>query len=280
MIASRSEIHPADVASHYDDLDQFYREVWGEHVHHGLWLRGDETRARAVEQLAELVAHEAQAGPGRRICDIGCGYGETARLLAALGADVTAVTISPAQFAVAQDRQTGTANPNFVQGDWLENDFAPDSFDAAIAIESSEHMPDLALFFQQAHRVLRAEGTLVVCAWLAAENPGRGAKRWLLEPICREGRMPQMGSATEYQALAEKIGFRLAAFDDLTRKVERTWWAIVGRLLIKFATNPRYLWFILNPHAKNRIFALTIFRICVAYRIGAMRYGIFKFVKA
>ena len=32
-------------------------------------------------------------------------------------------------------------------------------------------------------------------------------------------------------------------------------------------------------HAHNRIFALTILRIWIAYRIGAMRYGVFTFVK-
>ncbi len=25
------------IADHYDALDPFYRSVWGEHVHHGLW---------------------------------------------------------------------------------------------------------------------------------------------------------------------------------------------------------------------------------------------------
>ncbi len=60
----------------------------------------------------------------------------------------------------------------------------------------------------------------------------------------------------------------------------RTWPAIVRRLLGKLATNPRYLRFLLSRHAHNRIFALTILRIWIAYRIGAMRYGVFTFAKA
>ena len=40
-------IHPhgkqvRGVAVHYDTLDQFYREIWGEHVHHGYWRTGHE----------------------------------------------------------------------------------------------------------------------------------------------------------------------------------------------------------------------------------------------
>ncbi len=279
MIASRTEIAREEVASHYDELDHFYRDVWGDHVHHGLWLRGDESRAQAVEQLADLVADKAQIEPGMRVCDIGCGYGATSRLLAARGADVTAMTISPAQFAFAEEQPATNSNPRFVLGDWLENDLPSESFDAAIAIESSEHMPDLAQFFEQAHRVLRSEGRLVVCAWLSADSPSNAATKWLLEPICREGRMPQMGTVADYRKLGEKAGFRLVEIDDVTKNVARTWPAIVRRLVGKLASNPSYLRFLVSRHAHNKIFALTILRIWFAYRIGAMRYGVFTFMQ-
>jgi tocopherol O-methyltransferase len=279
VISSRTAIAPDDVAEHYDELDHFYRDVWGDHVHHGLWLRGDETREEAVLQLAELVARNAQIAPGIRICDIGCGYGATSRLLAARGAFVTAMTISPAQFAVAQQDQRGNTNPEFLLGDWLENELPPESFDAAIAIESSEHMPDTVTFFEQAERVLKPGGRLIVCAWLAAEQTSARAKKWLLKPICREGRMPILGTAMEYQSLGQRAGFELHRFEDITRGVSRTWPAIVRRLLLKLGTNPRYVRFLFAGHARNRIFALTILRIWLAYRMGAMRYGVFTFVK-
>ena len=51
-------------------------------------------------------------------------------------------------------------------------------------------------------------------------------------------------------------------------------------MLGKLATNPRYARFLFSRHAKNRVFALTILRIWIAYRVGAMRYGIFTFVKS
>ena len=279
MISSSTEISRDAVASHYDELDHFYRDVWGDHVHHGLWLSGDESREAAVLQLAEIVASKAAVGAGARVCDIGCGYGATTRLLAEKGADVTGITISPAQFSVAEQWQPSTGNPRFVCGDWLRNDFAAGSFAAAIAIESSEHMPDKRAFFEEAARVLEPGGRLVICAWLAAEEPSARAKHWLLEPICREGRMPQLGSRSDYEALGRAAGFQLKEFQDVTRAVERTWPRIVRRLLVKLATAPRYLKFLFTPHAQNRVFGLTILRIWLAYRTNAMRYGIFTFVK-
>ncbi|MBA3882701.1 MAG: methyltransferase domain-containing protein [Chthoniobacterales bacterium] len=279
MITSRTRIAREAVASHYDELDHFYRDVWGDHVHHGLWRRGGETRAEAVLNLVDLVAERVGAAAGTRVCDIGCGYGATALVLAARGAEVTGITISPAQWAFAKRKALDRNNPQFVCGDWLQNDFAAESFDAAIAIESSEHMPDLRSFFAQAARVVKPGGRLIICAWLSADQPTRNAIRWLLEPICAEGRMPQLATSGEYQSLAEVAGFRSEQFEDIARGVEQTWPAIVRRLLVKFVSAPRYLRFLFTSHAENRVFALTIVRIWIAYRIGAMRYGVFTFVK-
>src|SRR5688572_30430585 len=279
MIAAAAPISPSAVAEHYDELDYFYRDVWGEHVHHGLWLHGDEPRDTAVAQLVAQVAAAAGLQPGDRVCDIGCGYGATARMLAARWqANVTGITISPAQYRFACEQiPLEEPKPRYRLGDWLENDFPSASFDAAIAIESSEHMPDLRAFFLQAHRTLRPGGRLVICAWLSADSPAELARRWLLEPICREGRMPQMGTAHDYEKLAHDAGLIAENFADLTRQVARTWPMIVAQLGRKLLSNPSYLRFLFNRHATNRIFTLTVLRIWLAYRTGAMRYGIFTF---
>jgi hypothetical protein len=81
-------IHPkraqttAAVAAHYDWLDLFYREVWGEHVHHGLWAAGRESALAAAEALVHIIATRLDLAPGQALCDIGCGYGATAVRLA------------------------------------------------------------------------------------------------------------------------------------------------------------------------------------------------------
>src|SRR6188508_1375134 len=75
MIRSSRPIPLKAVANHYDELDRIYREVWGEHVHHGLWRTGRESPSEAVEALTALVAEQAGIRPGDRVCDIGSGYG-------------------------------------------------------------------------------------------------------------------------------------------------------------------------------------------------------------
>src|SRR6185312_6729124 len=93
------------VARHYDVLDPFYRELWGEHVHHGYWAGGRETPEEAADALVELLAERLALAPGQRICDIGCGYGATAeRLAESFGLDVTGLTVSATQAVRAGSR--------------------------------------------------------------------------------------------------------------------------------------------------------------------------------
>src|SRR5262245_359341 len=88
----------AAVARHYDQLDPFYRDIWGEHVHHGLWRSPHDAPDRAVEQLIDHVASALELSQGDTVVDVGAGYGATARYLAPrYGVNVTGYTISAAQ---------------------------------------------------------------------------------------------------------------------------------------------------------------------------------------
>ena len=165
MIRPRSNQTTTDVAAHYDTLDPFYRELWGEHVHHGYWRTGRETPAEAVVALVDLVANRLDLAPGHTVCDIGCGYGATAQALAhAHDVAVTGITLSAVQHARAARRVAARGALAFEIGDWLANRFPAARFDRAYAIESTEHMDDKARCFAEAFRTLRPGGRLVVCA--------------------------------------------------------------------------------------------------------------------
>lgn len=265
------------VADHYDELDPIYRRVWGEHVHHGLWATGRETTAGAVEALVDTVGDRLGLLPGQACIDIGCGYGATAKRLAMMrGVRVTGVTLS------AEQARYAAAHP--VPGvdvqvrDWLDNGLADASADAAWAIESSEHMVDKHGFFAEAHRVLAPGGRFVICAWLAGTDASGWKVRHLLEPICREGRLPSMGTPEEYEAMAEAAGFVVTGYEDVSRRVARTWMICARRLLKALFVDRETRQLALG--ARNRGAILSIPRLILAYRTGAMHYGIFTLSKA
>ena len=275
MIVPSVHTTTASVALHYDELDVFYREVWGEHVHHGLWLGGSESAERAVVQLIEHIAARAHIREGDAVCDVGCGYGGTARVLAKeFGAVVTGISITPRQIEYAQ-RHPESQSPSYRLGDWLTNDFPADTFDAVIAIESTEHMSDKQRAFAEMARVLKPGGRLAVCAWLADEDAKPWQIRHLLGPICSEGRLPGMGTETEYREFIRGAGFAIDGFEDLSARVHRTWPICIWRVFVGCLRRPEWRRFLVNEDNANRVFALTMFRIWLAYATGAMRYGLF-----
>jgi tocopherol O-methyltransferase len=144
-----------------------------------------------------------------------------------------------------------------------------------VAIESTEHMSDKPRCFTEALRVLRPGGRLVVCAWLAGEHPRRWEVRHLLEPICTEGRLPGMGTAEEYRRMIEDAGFVVESFEDLTRQVKRTWPIGIARTLGLLRRDRELRRYLLSARSRNREFAMSPLRIWLAYRTGAMRYGLF-----
>lgn len=277
-----SDLDPADVAAHYDDLDRFYREMWGEHVHHGVFDRRGMSTEEATRKLISLVADAAGIRPGenRSVCDIGCGYGGTSRVLAGeYGADVTGLTVSSAQYRHALSRTPGQANPRYLLQDWLKNELPSESFDAALSIESSEHMPDLNVFFEQAARVLKPGGRLVICSWLTRDTLRPWEVRHLIEPICTEGRMRGMETVGVYEAAGREVGLELTSHVDLSRKVKSTWPICVGRGIKRLLLDRSYRTFVLGHANTNRVFALTLFRIWLAYETGAMKYGLLTYEK-
>lgn len=276
MITTVTPASAGAVARHYDELDGFYRELWGEHLHHGLFHSRSDDPQEAAARLVTLVGQLGSVGPGQAVCDVGCGYGAASRELAeSYGANVTGLTVSSAQHRYACEKTRPGLPVRFLLEDWLENDLPDASFDVVIAIECVAHMADRERFFQEAARTLRPGGRLVVCAWLAREEAGPLARRLLLEPICREGALAGMGTESECRMLMRQAGLQLTTFQDLSRRVSHTWSVGSRRLVGSLIRNGEHRKALRDSSLTNRSFALAVFRIRLAYAVRAMRYGVF-----
>src|SRR5215467_12454786 len=58
------------VREHYDRMSPYYHSLWGEHIHHGYWIRGDESKETAQVQL---IAPGGGGGNSARREDSRCG---------------------------------------------------------------------------------------------------------------------------------------------------------------------------------------------------------------
>lgn len=104
-----------------------------------------------LEQLGDLG--------GRLVLDAGCGGGLVARELAAAGAEVVGVDRSLGSLGVARRAVRGHFRP--AQGRLERLPFADGSFDAVVAADVLEHLPDLPAAVAELARVLAPGGSFV-----------------------------------------------------------------------------------------------------------------------
>lgn len=268
-------ISVADISHHYDELDLFYRELWGTHLHHGLWEHGSEEKDEAVINLSKKVLSLLGDLNNKKLIDIGCGYGETTRLAATLGAaHSTGITISKKQleYAEAHSRYLPVS---FHLEDWLANTRPDHSFDGGFSIECFSHIQNKRKFFEEIKRTLKPGSPFVMTAWLSAEDVSGLDRSQILGPICSEGRLPSLCTRNEIITLARASGLTVTDDFDLSDKVWRTWLISVQEV-IKLFTNLNGIRYFLNAEKKEKIFALTVLRILIGYRKGCFKYGLFR----
>lgn len=262
-----------DVADHYDTLDTFYRDLWGEHLHHGYWSNPAASKQQAVEAMIDRVMSGLEIHAGDRVCDVGCGYGATLRYLSKQSRiSGVGLSVSSKQIDFAH-QQTQNADLEFRCENFLENSLPANSFDCAYAIESSEHMPDFEQFLLQMKRIVKPGKKIAIAAWL--RNPGCGPllSRFLNDKIVEEGRLVEMQRVDQFITRVA-AHFRIVQFEDASALVAKTWWICVRNLVHALATDPVCRKFALAAYNKDRVFALAVPRIWLAYQTGAMRYGI------
>jgi SAM-dependent methyltransferase len=122
----------------------------------------------ATHEVVELLDQLAVLGPERHVLDIGCGIGRFERALAGRVAAITGLDISRQMLQAARQRCAGLVNVGFIETSG--RDLAPldaGSFDAVLAIDAIPYvyragLPLVAAHFEEAARVLRAGGDLVI----------------------------------------------------------------------------------------------------------------------
>src|SRR5258708_39008329 len=180
------------IIKHYDAISPYYRSLWGEHLHHGYWIRGDESKEKAQIQLVEHLAQLARVKPGSEILDIGCGMGATSLFLAKkYNAAATGITNSSVQVQMAIDAAVREQlDAKFLLMDAQAMDFQK-QFDVLWSVESISHYQHLPQFFASAAKLLKPGGTFEITDWFKKENLTPEETRKSIEPI-EKGRFVEL----------------------------------------------------------------------------------------
>jgi demethylmenaquinone methyltransferase / 2-methoxy-6-polyprenyl-1,4-benzoquinol methylase len=114
---------------------------------------------RWKRRLVDLAAPH----PGTRALDLATGTGDIAFALAARGADVVGLDVTPRMIDLAQLKNlpAGPASPAFLVADMLALPFPPASFDLVTTGYGLRNVPDLTMAIDEIRRVLRPGGRLL-----------------------------------------------------------------------------------------------------------------------
>jgi len=211
------------VREHYDRMSPYYHSLWGEHIHHGYWIRGDESKETAQVQLIEHLAQAAAIPRGAKILDVGCGFGASSIYLARnYGAEATGITISQVQVEMANQAAARSGlNAKFLLMDAEAMTFE-DSFDVVWSVESISHYQDVPSFFASAAALLRPGATLAITDWFKKKGlTPREHKKFLHD--LEHGMMVELQTMEDYVDHMAAAGLEVTRREILNKHCAKTW---------------------------------------------------------
>src|SRR5713226_6624935 len=211
------------IRKHYDVVSPYYQSLWGEHIHHGYWISGKETKEKAQIQLIEHLADVAGLGLGGKILDVGCGYGGSSIYLTKkYGVEATGITISPIQVEMARKAAAiDGVKVKFVLMDAEEMKFEQ-TFDVVWSIESISHYPQKERFFASAARCLESGGTLAITDWFKRERLSEREYEKFIQPI-EKGMLVELDTMEDYAAWLRSNGLQIVRDEILNENCSKTW---------------------------------------------------------
>lgn len=206
---------------------------------------------RGREATVEL-AGRATPSPGRRVLDVGCGLGGSARYLAAewkchvTGIDLTAEYIEAAK-ALAE--LTGLAGvTSFLQGSALDLPFASGSFDIVWTEHVQMNIADKRTFYSEIFRVLVPGGRLLFHDIFQ----GDGGALYYPVPWAEDSSISFLATPAEALVLLEELGFSILDWQDKSHQ-SLTWFAAAAEKLKAAAPLPLGMHLLMGGNAACKL---------------------------
>jgi SAM-dependent methyltransferase len=181
--------------------------------------------AQAAEAMTEAIVTAGEVGDGRRIADVGCGFGGTIDHVAVrnqgcsfVGLNIDERQLRQARLLLAADGRAADPETPFVTADGCHLPLADASVDHVLAVECVFHFPSRKTFFKEAARVLRPGGTLALSDFVLAAGAYAtviaNAGRFAVGGFFGDNKKPL--TSTGYARLGRSVGLDVLVDDDVT----------------------------------------------------------------
>lgn len=180
-----------NVIDYYDETEVHYKMNWKLDkclaMHYGYKDEQNRSFEKSLINMNNQLAKRVNITSDDYVLDAGCGVGGSSIYLSKkIGCKTHGITLSENQVESAS-KNALKANvqdrAKFSQQSYLETNFDDETFDVVWAVESVCHAPDKSLFFNEAFRILKPGGRLMMADYIKMPNlddAGEGLiKDWL-----------------------------------------------------------------------------------------------------
>ena len=203
------------IDSYYRETRWQYRGLWtGKSslaLHYGFWDKGVSSHAEALHRLNQILADEVAIGPTDYVLDAGCGWGGSAiwlvenRNCRSHGINIVADQIDKAREKATLFRVNDRAA--FSVQNYHATGFADATFDVVWAVESICHSQHKQAVIDEAFRVLKPGGRLVISDFLRSARPMSRSQERALASWIHQWVVPDLATLPEMQSFLEQSGF-------------------------------------------------------------------------
>jgi|SRR3989344_4637525 len=218
-----------EIAEYYDVTLPYYKRFWhsdseSNALHYGFWEPGTKTLKEALINQNRFSADVAEIKKGEKVLDAGCGVGGSSLWLAQnRGAYVVGITLSLKQLHKAEELTLKNGfqdKTEFYVRDFLKTEFPDNSFDIVWAMESVCYAETKRKFLEEAYRVLRPGGRVVVSDGFLLRDPQGDREEKGYAQFLEGWRLPNLSKPDDFKNDMEKVGFRSIRFWDKTEEVK------------------------------------------------------------
>lgn len=208
----------------YDFGSPLYMQIYGQHIHDGYYVTGNESKEEAQENLIKLIVEKAGIKKGSRILDVGSGVGGSSIWLAKnLGAVTTGITISPVQIELANKlANEQKASSSFLLMD-AENMHFSETFGVIWAVAVMTHLQDQRRFLKLADSFLVKGGKLIIFDWMLHEYSISMQNDKDVKAVLDGMLLPALYSLETYREWVTQLGYQIVYSEDITDYTIKTW---------------------------------------------------------
>jgi len=177
------------------------------------------------------------------LIDLGCGVGGTMRYALKKYKNLSAFGVTLSEFQVKTgNKLLKNKRGTIVNENYNNTPFKPNTFNAALAIESLCHSGHKKESLQEAHRILKPRGRFVIAdAFLKKEETDLCyGSHYAHRRLCDHWSLTNLGSINNVKKDLETIGFKNIKIEDISLRVAPSVlhvpFAIVGFILKKIFT--------------------------------------------